>query len=164
MLGAIWAANEEGVIGDGNDLLWHIPEDLTFFKQVTLDSTIIMGRKTWESLPYKPLRGRENVVISRGGLALPEGVKLAQTVAEAVSMASQPTQWVIGGGQIYELALPLCAVVEQTLVKKQVNTNTPVYAPSLDGFALMDETEWFLSTKENIEYKHQTWVAERLLQ
>lgn len=63
-LGAIWAQSLDGIIGDGAGMPWHLPEDLKHFKETTLGSPIIMGRRTWESLPVKPLPGRKNIVLS----------------------------------------------------------------------------------------------------
>ena len=65
MLRAIWAQNLMGLIGDGKSMPWHVPEDLQHFKKLTLGSPIIMGRRTWESLPVRPLPGRKNLVLSR---------------------------------------------------------------------------------------------------
>ena len=65
MLRAIWAQNLMGLIGDGKSMPWHVPEDLQHFKKLTLGSPIIMGRRTWESLPMQPLPGRKNLVLSR---------------------------------------------------------------------------------------------------
>ena len=64
MLGAIWAQSVDGIIGDGEDMPWHLPEDLKHFKDTTSGHPIIMGRRTWESLPFKPLPNRKNIVLS----------------------------------------------------------------------------------------------------
>ena len=98
------AAN--GIIGAGNRMPWHLPEDLKHFKALTLGHPVIMGRKTYESIG-KPLPGRENVVISRNpGLEIP-GVSVASSLNGALALClGEPVVFVIGGGEIYRAALP----------------------------------------------------------
>ena len=75
----IAAVARNGVIGHDNDLLWKLPQDLAFFKRTTLGNPVIMGRKTWDSLPRKPLPGRLNVVLSRDGFFEPDGALVCET-------------------------------------------------------------------------------------
>lgn len=113
-LALIAAVAENGVIGINNKLPWYLPEDLKYFKQVTLGKPVIMGRATFESLG-RPLPGRTNIVVSRNAtLSLPEGVRRANSLDAAIELAEaqciidgQKEAVVIGGGQLYELALPL---------------------------------------------------------
>jgi len=103
------AAN--GVIGAGNRMPWHLPEDLRHFKALTLGHPVIMGRKTCESIlasTGKPLPGRENIVVSRTpGLEIP-GVSIAASIEGALALCiGEPVVFVIGGGEIYQAALPL---------------------------------------------------------
>ena len=111
----IFARARNGVIGKDNQLPWHLPEDMAFFKQKTAGGTVVMGRKTWDSLPprFRPLPGRHNVVITRQAQWQPDPVtdkvSVAGDIAAALDTAralGQPV-WVIGGAQIYALALPL---------------------------------------------------------
>jgi dihydrofolate reductase len=102
----IVAAAENGVIGRGNRLPWHLPADLAHFKQTTLGHPVIMGRRTWESIG-KPLPGRRNVVVSRTPEFVAPGCEVARDLAAAYSLvASEPEAFVIGGTQLYETALP----------------------------------------------------------
>jgi dihydrofolate reductase len=106
------AAN--GIIGAGNRMPWHLPEDLKHFKALTLGHPVIMGRKTYESIG-KPLPGRENVVISRTpGLEIP-GVSVASSLQGALALClGEPVAFVIGGGEIYKSALPLADGIVMT--------------------------------------------------
>lgn len=105
----IAAVARNGVIGKGNRLLWHIPEDMQFFKQTTLGHPVIMGRKTWESLPprFRPLPGRRNLVITRDAQFDAPGAELVDSLdAARARLADVPTIFVIGGAEIYAQALP----------------------------------------------------------
>jgi dihydrofolate reductase len=110
----IWAQAHNRVIGKNGAMPWHLPEDLAHFKRVTLGAPVMMGRKTWESLPprFRPLPGRTNIVISRqtdflaGHTGI--GLQTAETLEAALDMAcDHPDVWIIGGAQIYAQALPL---------------------------------------------------------
>lgn len=98
-----------GVIGRNNDLLWRIPEDMKHFRAVTMGCPVIMGRKTWDSLPerFRPLPGRTNIVVTRNTTWQAAGAYTAHSLAAALQLAgSVPKVCVIGGAQLYALALP----------------------------------------------------------
>jgi dihydrofolate reductase len=122
---AIVAMDEGRVIGRDGALPWHLPEDLAHFKALTSGHVVVMGRKTWESLPpkFRPLPGRVNIVVSRApqSLTLPSGTYAAGSIDEALSLAervSDPERiiWIIGGAEVYKAALPLCDELHLTLV------------------------------------------------
>ncbi|RTL46987.1 MAG: dihydrofolate reductase [Burkholderiales bacterium] len=102
------AVARDGAIGRDNALLWHLPDDLARFKALTLGKPVIMGRKTWDSLPprFRPLPGRRNLVVSRRLADLP-GAEVVPSVEAALAACPEPEVCVIGGGEIYALALPL---------------------------------------------------------
>ena len=100
----IVAIADNNAIGKDNGLLWHISEDLKFFKKTTLGCPVIMGRKTFESIG-RPLPKRLNIVVSRSGYSAPEGVLVATSLEEAYDLAEADRIFVIGGGQIYARAL-----------------------------------------------------------
>lgn len=156
MFTAIWACNEDNVIGDGEKLLWDIPEDLKWFKEKTLNQTVIMGRKTWDSLPFKPLPNRTNIVLSRQSLQLPDKVQLISSLEEIENIG---TPVIMGGSTLYREALPYTTIIFRTLVRKPIKkSDNLVYAPEVPTeFKLLTETSWIVSAKENIEYKHQTF-------
>ncbi|MBI3347593.1 MAG: dihydrofolate reductase [Burkholderiales bacterium] len=101
------AVAKDGAIGRDNALLWHIPEDMARFKAVTLGKPVIMGRKTWDSLParFRPLPGRRNLVVSRSTRELP-GAEVFASLEEALQACTEPEVCVIGGADIYALAFP----------------------------------------------------------
>jgi dihydrofolate reductase len=113
------AAAENRVIGNKGELPWRIPDDLKRFKALTLGKPCIMGRRTWQSLPMKPLPGRTNIVVTRDSGFRAEGARLAADFANALRMAEQenPSEIaVIGGEQIFAAALPLAQRIELTEV------------------------------------------------
>jgi dihydrofolate reductase len=134
----IWAEAHNRVIGMNGKMPWHLPEDLAHFKRVTLGAPVIMGRKTWDSLPerFRPLPGRTNIVISRRDdfLAAQVGPDLHVTTSleASLDMASQhPEVWVIGGAQIYAQALPLAKKIIVTKIDAAFAGDA--FAPVLDS-------------------------------
>lgn len=122
---AIVAMDEGRVIGKDGALPWHLPQDLAHFKALTSGHVVVMGRKTWESLPpkFRPLPGRVNIVVSRNpqALELPSGSYAAASIDEALAIAGRVADadriiWIIGGAEIYKAALPLCDELHLTLV------------------------------------------------
>src|ERR1700751_5882300 len=108
-VGLVWAQSTSGVIGRGGDIPWRVPEDLARFKQVTMGHTVVMGRRTWDSLParVRPLPGRRNVVLSRRADFSIDGAEVGGSLEAALALAeAEPRTWVIGGAQISLLALP----------------------------------------------------------
>ncbi len=113
----IFARAANGVIGKGGTMPWHLPEDLAHFKQLTHGCPVIMGRKTWDSLPpkFRPLPGRANIVITRQGGWQAEGAQRAASLEEALQFAGTASDiWVIGGAQIYAQAEPIARRAEIT--------------------------------------------------
>ncbi|MGQ3054755.1 MAG: dihydrofolate reductase [Roseateles sp.] len=102
------AVATDGAIGRDNALLWHIPEDMARFKALTVGKPVVMGRKTWDSLParFRPLPGRRNLVVSRAVRELP-GAEVFTSLDAALAACTGPEVCVIGGSEIYALALPL---------------------------------------------------------
>ncbi len=126
----IFARAANGVIGNQGTLPWHLPEDLAHFKRTTLGCPVIMGRKTWDSLPpkFRPLPGRMNVVITRQPGWQAEGASVAYSLQQAVALCeAQPDAWVIGGAQIYAQALPLASSAEITEIA--LDAAGDAYAP-----------------------------------
>ena len=114
------AVAENGVIGDHGKIPWHISEDMKHFKAVTMGKPIIMGRKTWDSLPKKPLPGRTNIVVTRDRRFVADGAKAVHTFGEAIALAEdeKPGEiMVIGGAEIYAAALGSASRIYLTEVK-----------------------------------------------
>lgn len=118
MLALIAAVARNGVIGSDNALPWHLPEDLKHFKALTSGHAVIMGRKTWESLPekFRPLPGRHNIVVSRDTDYHAAGASVVHSIDEAVMVAASgdTLSFVIGGAELYRQALPLATRLELT--------------------------------------------------
>ena len=120
MISMIVAADEKNTIGKDNDLIWHLPDDLKFFKQTTSGHAIIMGRRTFESVG-KPLPKRVNIIITRDKSYLQEGCVIVHTLEDALSEAFKTDEhpFIVGGEQIYRLALPIADRVYLTRVHHQ---------------------------------------------
>lgn len=117
MISMIVAADENNVIGKDNQLIWHLPDDLKFFKQKTSGHCIIMGRNTFESVG-KPLPNRTNIIITRDKNYAAEGCVVVHSLEAALEKAHEvdPNPFIVGGEQIYRLALPLAETIYLTRI------------------------------------------------
>ncbi|MBI5276283.1 MAG: dihydrofolate reductase [Burkholderiales bacterium] len=126
-LGLIYARSRNGVIGKGGKLPWHIPEDLAHFKAKTIGAPVIMGRKTWDSVPpkFRPLPGRKNIVITRQADWQADGALRAASLEEAVALCGDvPIAWVTGGTEIFRQALAIAQVAEITEIDADFDGDT----------------------------------------
>jgi dihydrofolate reductase len=131
-LGLVYARARNGVIGKSGGLPWHLPEDLAHFKRVTMGCPVIMGRKTWNSLPerFRPLPGRTNIVITRQPDWNTPGASRAASLSEAMALCGNQAQaWVIGGAQLYAQALALADTAEVTEIDSDFEGDA--FAPEL---------------------------------
>ncbi len=138
----IFARAANGVIGKNNAMPWHLPEDLAHFKKLTLGSPVIMGRKTWDSLPpkFRPLPGRTNVVITRQADWQAAGAQTAGSLTDALAQCQASSDvWIIGGAQIYAQAEPLAQRTEVTEIAQDFEGDA--YAPELGS-------DWAESARE----------------
>ena len=129
----IYARAANGVIGKDNALPWHLPEDMAHFKQLTQGCPVVMGRKTWDSLPprFRPLPGRTNIVVTRQAGWQAEGARRAASLDDALARCDAgQTVWVIGGAQLYAEALPRADRLEVTAIDQDFDGDA--YAPVLD--------------------------------
>jgi len=133
------AIADNGVIGQDGAIPWHISEDMKRFKALTMGHAIVMGRKTWDSLPKKPLPGRINVVVTRQKDWRAEGAVTASSLGQATSGTSGMVM-VIGGAEIYERALPLAARIELTEIHKDFDG---------DARFQLDRTGWHETARED---------------
>lgn len=125
----IVAIAEKGVIGGGNELLWHIPDDLKRFKRITSGHSVIMGRKTFESIG-KPLPNRRNIVITRNPEFRAEGIEVANSLNVALGLTKTEDEvFIIGGGEIYRQALPMATKLYITRVHANFEGDT--YFPEI---------------------------------
>jgi dihydrofolate reductase len=131
-LGIIYARARNGVIGKDNAMPWHLPEDLAHFKRTTLGAPVIMGRKTWDSIPprFRPLPGRRNIVITRDAQWQQAGAERVGSLDEAIARVSaEPQAWITGGAEIFRLALPRAHVAVVTEIDADMEGDT--HAPDL---------------------------------
>lgn len=155
-VGLIWAQSTSGVIGRDGSIPWRLPEDQARFKELTMGHTVVMGRLTWESLPAKvrPLPGRRNVVVTRQGEYVADGAEVATTLEDAFRGGET---WVIGGGQIYALALPIATCCEVTevdvdLPRQDADAVAPVLDESWEGAA----GDW-LTSSSGLRYRFYSY-------
>lgn len=127
-VGLIWAQSSNGVIGRDNDIPSEFAKDFSYFKEVTLNSTVVMGRKTWESLPRKPLPNRVNVILTRQeGYKVPENVVVITSLDELNVITEK--LFFIGGKDIYELGIPFANEIHVTV--NEIDVLGDVFAPSI---------------------------------
>lgn len=156
MLSLIVAMSENQVIGRDGGLPWRLKSDLVRFKRITMGHTLIMGRKTYESIG-RVLPGRRTIVVSRAVAAI-EGVDTAQSLEEALAMARQDSEpFVVGGGEIYRLALPLVGRLYLTRVLKIVEGDT--HFPTIDfaQFRLCQKEELPASEVDEFSHTFEVW-------
>lgn len=161
-LGLVWAQANGGVIGAAGEMPWHVPEDLAHFRAVTGESDVIMGRRTWESLPprFRPLPGRRNIVVSRSSDWTADGAERAESLEAALRLSSTDEVWVIGGGQLYAEAIAHAQALEVTRLDLDVDGDT--VAPGLSGWARIaadPEDGWNIS-RTGIRYRFETYARE----
>jgi dihydrofolate reductase len=131
MISIIVAVSEDLGIGKNNDLLWHIPEDMKRFKELTYGNTVVMGKRTWESLPKKPLPGRNNVVITDIPHEVIANAVTAYSIEDAVAKCEKGREiFIIGGGSIYKQFMPMADRLYITHVHRKAPAD--VYFPEID--------------------------------
>lgn len=160
MVSLVVAASTNNAIGKDNQLLWHLPNDLKFFKNTTWGMVVVMGRKTFEAV-NKPLPGRINIVITRQADWTAEGVVTAADLNDALKKAAETNCkeiFVIGGGEIYKQSMAICNKIYITRVHATLDGDT--------FFPVIDESNWTLASNEDFEadakhaygYSFQVWV------
>ncbi|RAJ15153.1 dihydrofolate reductase [Olleya aquimaris] len=156
----IVAAGENNEIGKNNELIWHLSDDLKRFKALTSGHHIIMGRKTFESFP-KPLPNRTHIVISRqANYKAPEGVIVVNSLEDAISIAKKDSQpFIIGGGEIYKLAMPYASKIELTRVHANFDADT--FFPAIDTNIWKETSNVFHKKDDNHEYEFSFLTFER---
>jgi dihydrofolate reductase len=133
----IAAVARNRVIGHDNGLLWSLPEDMKHFRAATMGAPVIMGRKTWQSLPerFRPLPGRNNIVLSREPGFVAPGASVVANVNDAIALAAQGgarRAFIIGGEQVYRTALPLASELLLTEIERDYDGDArfPAFAPA----------------------------------
>ena len=159
MISLITAVSANGVIGRGGDLPWHLSDDLKRFKQLTLGKPIVMGRKTFESIG-RALPGRQNIVLTQQSEFIADGCDVVSSVDAAVAMAGDANEvMVIGGGEIYELFLPLAERIYMTRVHTDIDGDARF--PELDDDQWQETSHSDHSAGESNDYAFTISVLER---
>ncbi|WP_298228386.1 dihydrofolate reductase [Gryllotalpicola sp.] len=156
-LALIWAQSVTGVIGKDGAIPWHLPEDMRRFRETTAGGAVIMGRRTWESLPerFRPLPGRTNIVVTRQDDYDAPGAEVAGSLDAALALVPDGVQpWIIGGGQLYLEAIDRADRIELTEVLTSVEGDT--FAPLVaDGWHAVPEPEnGWLESSTGIKYRY----------
>lgn len=160
IINLVVAATENNVIGKDNKLLWHLPNDLTFFKNTTWGMPMIMGRKTYESMG-KPLKGRTNIVItSNRGYSPGEGVIVVDSIEQAVDESAKTDAkecFVIGGGEIFRQSMPVAQRIYMTRVHTAMKGDT--YFPGINEneWTLASSTHFDTDAKHAFSYSFEIW-------
>lgn len=162
-VGLIWAQSTSRVIGRAGGIPWRLPEDQARFKGLTLGHRVVMGRLTWESLPaaVRPLPGRDNVVVTRQDGYRADGARVVGTLDDALGDGAGGSFdgecWVIGGAQIYELALPRATRLEVTEVGIDLVPEAgDALAPQLDDDWVRTSGEW-LTSSTGLRYRFHSY-------
>lgn len=156
-LAMIAAVGRDLELGINGDLVWHISADLKNFKRLTSGHPVIMGRKTWESLPKRPLPGRKNIVLSRRINSF-EGAVVAHSVEEAITACDgEQMPFVIGGADIYATFLPLATELFITNVDAPSPAGVDAWFPEYrDSWSVEDVSEWFVEGEDK-KYRFEKW-------
>ena len=156
-LSIIVAIAQNGAIGKNNDLLWHLSSDLKRFKKLTTGHPVVMGRRTWESLPKRPLVGRRNIVFSQSDNFAPEGAEVVRSVNDLFNLLRDCDDeiFIIGGGRIYNMLMPFTHRLYITWVHKEF-TEADTFFPVIDlsEFTKVNETERMVDEKSGLEFSY----------
>jgi dihydrofolate reductase len=162
-LALVWAQTPTGIIGRDGTLPWHVPEDMAHFRDLTRGHPVIMGRATWASLPtrFRPLPGRDNVVLTRSPEFEAPGALVVHGIDEALRLVGDRDAWVIGGGEVYRTFLPLAHRVEVTVMSLDVGGDTR--APALDSGSwrragVDPDRGWHVSSAGGTRYRFETYL------
>ncbi|RYY68229.1 MAG: dihydrofolate reductase [Chitinophagaceae bacterium] len=159
MISQVVAAAENNAIGKNNQLLWHLPNDLKFFKNITWAGVVIMGRKTFESV-NKPLPGRLNIVITGNKEWTAEGVMVVHNLEQAITLAQKENFneiSIIGGGEIYRQSMSLADIIYLTRVHTSIEGDT--YFPEINPaeWELVDKNDFSKDEKHAYDYSFEKW-------
>lgn len=154
----IVAAGRDGAIGRGGDLIWHIREDLRRFKSLTMGHPVIMGRKTWESLPKRPLPGRRNIVVSRNVEFAAEGAEVMTSPEEALAKCQGESPFIMGGAQIYEAFIPHVTRIHLTEIDDTCqDADAHILFPLPENEWEATETTESAVTPDGVSYRYVTY-------
>ncbi len=162
MIHIIVAAGKRGEIGYKNQLLCHLSADLKHFKELTTGNTVLMGRKTWDSLPKKPLPNRRNIVISRNGDLQLEGAEVFTTPEAALeNVRAGEEVFIIGGEQIYQLFVNKADIIHLTRIQTEFEADAYFPEINTEEWKLVEEIPYQKDEKNSYDFVFQTFVKKK---
>ncbi len=167
-IGMIWAQTVDGIIGHEGTMPWHLPEDMKHFKNTTLGHPVIMGRRTWASIPpkFRPFSGRTNIVLTSETQTASEAAEAGASVAgspqealDAAATADGSAEiWICGGGEVYTAYEPLADTAVVTVINTDAagDTRAPRLSPAWT-LTLSEPAQGWLTAANGTEYRHELW-------
>ncbi|WP_200860987.1 dihydrofolate reductase [Agrococcus pavilionensis] len=157
----IWAQARGGVIGDAGDMPWSLPEDMARFKAITMGHPVVMGRRTWKSFPprYRPLPGRENIVITSSDDFVAPGARVVPNLDEALAtaLAIDDEVWIVGGGRVYRDAMARADRLEITDIELDATGDTTAPVPDASWRVVMrDPAEGWHASRTGLRFAYRT--------
>ncbi len=162
MITIIVATDRNNGIGYNNSLLAHIPGDLRRFKDITMGHCLIMGKKTWESLPNKPLTGRKNIVLTDNELDCFNCAETARSIDEALSLCDPGREiFIMGGGSVYRQFLPLADRLMVTHIHREYQADTFFPEISPDEWYVSEQEDFLSEDPSEISFSYTTYLRRR---
>lgn len=159
MLAAIWAQDENGLIGKEDRLPWRLPNDLKFFKQMTEANTLVMGRKTFEGMGSRPLPNRQTIVLTRDSSYTAEGVHVMHSVEEVLALEKETDGifFIAGGSAVYQEFLPFCTILYRTVIYHVFDGDA--YFPPVDwsDWSLINTSQGEIDEKNRYPHQFETY-------
>lgn len=159
MLAAIWAQDENGLIGKEDRLPWRLPNDLKFFKQMTEANTLVMGRKTFEGMGSRPLPNRQTIVLTRDSSYKAEGVHVMHSVEDVLALEKETDGifFIAGGSAVYQEFLPFCTILYRTVIHHVFDGD--VYFPPVDwsDWSLINTSQGEMDEKNRYPHQFETY-------
>ena len=159
MLAAIWAQDENGLIGKEDRLPWRLPNDLKFFKQMTEANTLVMGRKTFEGMGSRPLPNRQTIVLTRDSSYKAEGVHVMHSVEDVLALEKETDGifFIAGGSAVYQEFLPLCTILYRTVIHHVFDGDA--YFPPVDwsDWSLINTSQGEMDEKNRYPHQFETY-------
>ena len=165
----IWAQTRTGIIGDGGTMPWHVPEDLAYFSAQTTGHPVLMGRRTWESLPerFRPLSGRENLVLTSDAAYEAPGAQIVTDLDAVLADFADRSDdlWVMGGGQLYRATIDRAAELHVTEIDLGLSgdTSAPEIPQEFDRINVEPDSGWYYSRINSTPYRFTVWQRQDTL-
>lgn len=159
MLAAVWAQDQNGLIGKNQTLPWHLPNDLKYFKKMTVGKTIVMGRKTFEGMGSRPLPNRQTIILTRNVNYHHPGVKVMHSVEEILALSKQQEEplMIVGGSTVYSDFLPYVDCLYRTVIEATFEGDA--YFPTInwDDWQLVERTDGLVDEKNKYAHRFETY-------